>query len=424
MVIHNGDMKIPFNYEELKVYEYLIFYVGIRNRNGKFSSQCCSECDFLIESSCFSVGVFINLGVSFLILKYKFLSSPPSRQAKYFSLPKLNSLNSQQISSLMYLRFPSFQQKWKGKNQCSPFERLLPWKFHRNRSRTMSYFVHGWRMYKVTHLKQNTFKQILIINFYFTELLVKYTAPDDEETQNKVLGMVSNYCGSPVTNYTLDQYPADYIWTFYHSFWFAFTTCSTVGKFWFYGPKHFIALFFSITRLRKHLATWFTRAIIFNILCSYWIASQWFPVSIFGRIFWQNRKSQIIFGFNDFMRKFTQYIGIYTRYKDYKYATTKDYAPQKFGMIAKIMLYLVPGIVFFIFLPACLFTYFEDWTYVTSVYYAFVSLTTIGFGDYVPTYQNGQVRNSTRYEYIYTVLIRKKIAFTRIMHIAYTYTRL
>lgn len=33
-----------------------------------------------------------------------------------------------------------------------------------------------------------------------------------------------------MTNYTLDEYPVDYEWSFYHSFWFSFIVCSTVGK--------------------------------------------------------------------------------------------------------------------------------------------------------------------------------------------------
>lgn len=79
-------------------------------------------------------------------------------------------------------------------------------------------------------------------------------------------------------------------------------------------------------------------------------------------------------------------------YKGYEYATTRNYATvKKIGMIGRIIMFLVPGIAFFIFLPACLFSYFEDWPYVRSVYYAFVTLTTIGFGDYVPTFQDGQV---------------------------------
>lgn len=34
-------------------------------------------------------------------------------------------------------------------------------------------------------------------------------------------------------------------------------------------------------------------------------------------------------------------------------------------------------------MPACLFVLFEGWDYALAVYYAFVTLTTIGFGDYV-----------------------------------------
>lgn len=88
---------------------------------------------------------------------------------------------------------------------------------------------------------------------------------------------------------------------------------------------------------------------------------------------------------------YEQFTGIYNRYKGHEYSKTEHYDTKKFGMIGKIAMFLVPGIAFFIFLPACLFTYFEDWPYVTSVYYSFITLTTIGFGDYVPTFQDGQV---------------------------------
>lgn len=50
------------------------------------------------------------------------------------------------------------------------------------------------------------------------------------------------------------------------------------------------------------------------------------------------------------------------------------------SLIGLIALYLAPAIVVFIFFPAMLFTYFEGWDYTVSVYYAFVTLTTIGRG--------------------------------------------
>jgi hypothetical protein len=53
------------------------------------------------------------------------------------------------------------------------------------------------------------------------------------------------------------------------------------------------------------------------------------------------------------------------------------------GLAMQIFMYLLPGFVMFIFFPAFLFSYYEGWTYDEAVYYAFVTLTTIGFGDYV-----------------------------------------
>lgn len=42
---------------------------------------------------------------------------------------------------------------------------------------------------------------------------------------------MSDYCGRKVTNHTLDEFVDPYIWNLYHSFYFSFTTCTTVGKF-------------------------------------------------------------------------------------------------------------------------------------------------------------------------------------------------
>lgn len=80
-----------------------------------------------------------------------------------------------------------------------------------------------------------------------------------------------------------------------------------------------------------------------------------------------------------------QLITVYRRYKkrDGRRADMLDYFFLNLGMLGQIFIYLVPGFLFFIFLPACLFVLFEGWDYVAAVYYAFVTLTTIGFGDLV-----------------------------------------
>nr|CAD7453790.1 unnamed protein product [Timema tahoe] len=70
------------------------------------------------------------------------------------------------------------------------------------------------------------------------------------------------------------------------------------------------------------------------------------------------------------------FLRVHRRYKTQRHET-------RAGLVTDIVLYLIPGFVVFIFLPAGAFVYFEDWTYDEAVYYAFVTLTTIGFGDFV-----------------------------------------
>ena len=53
-----------------------------------------------------------------------------------------------------------------------------------------------------------------------------------------------------------------------------------------------------------------------------------------------------------------------------------------------IILLIIPAYLLVILLPAGVFSYLEGWDFSTSHYYCFISLSTIGFGDYVATQKN------------------------------------
>lgn len=48
-----------------------------------------------------------------------------------------------------------------------------------------------------------------------------------------------------------------------------------------------------------------------------------------------------------------------------------------------------------IFIPSGIFYATEDWTYGQSIYYCFVTLTTVGFGDFVPAVAGSSLQDSS-----------------------------
>lgn len=150
--------------------------------------------------------------------------------------------------------------------------------------------------------------------------------------------MVGDYCGRSVSNSTINPPLA---WSFYHAVFFSFTVCSTVG----YGN----------VKLESEASQIF---VIFYALVGIPLNGFLFAYlgDFFGKVF----------------------ITAYKRYKTYKIATNKNYMPHQLGLIAQIILYLIPGMVIFLFLPSLIFSYFENWSYLQSIYYSFVTLSTIG----------------------------------------------
>ena len=55
------------------------------------------------------------------------------------------------------------------------------------------------------------------------------------------------------------------------------------------------------------------------------------------------------------------------------------------GKIGRAILLFCFGFSFFILIPAAIVMAVEDWGYGDAVYYAIISLTTVGFGDLVPS---------------------------------------
>ncbi|XP_014761258.2 open rectifier potassium channel protein 1 isoform X2 [Drosophila ananassae] len=207
-------------------------------------------------------------------------------------------------------------------------------------------------------------KERIEINAYLLEEL----SDKNTSTQNEILERISDYCGKPVTDYTKDEYEIPYTWTFYHAFFFAFTVCSTVG----YGnisPTTFagrmIMIAYSVIGIPVN-------GILFAGLGEY-----------FGRTF----------------------EAIYRRYKKYKMSTDMHYVPPQLGLITTVVIALIPGIALFLLLPSWVFTYFENWPYSISLYYSYVTTTTIGFGDYVPTFGPNQPREFGGWFVVYQIFV-------------------
>ncbi|XP_052850276.1 open rectifier potassium channel protein 1 isoform X4 [Drosophila gunungcola] len=96
---------------------------------------------------------------------------------------------------------------------------------------------------------------------------------------------------------------------------------------------------------------------------------------------------------------------IYRRYKKYKMSTDMHYVPPQLGLITTVVIALIPGIALFLLLPSWVFTYFEDWPYSISLYYSYVTTTTIGFGDFVPTFGPNQPREFGGWFVVYQIFV-------------------
>ena len=61
------------------------------------------------------------------------------------------------------------------------------------------------------------------------------------------------------------------------------------------------------------------------------------------------------------------------------------------------------GLILFIFFPAIIFYAIESWSYFESIYFCFVTLTTVGFGDFVPSQASGSLASGNPLNGLYRV---------------------
>ncbi|XP_016903883.2 uncharacterized protein LOC107992487 isoform X2 [Apis cerana] len=189
-------------------------------------------------------------------------------------------------------------------------------------------------------------------------LLHTHYVPNLNHDHDEILENLTRYCGKSVYNYTEGDYPLK--WDFYNSFYFAYTVVSTIG----YGNLA------PTNRLSRILMIFYG---LIGIPMNGILLTQ--LGEFFGRVF----------------------VKAHEKYKSYKHGRD-NYYPRKLttfetgkaGLAAQIFAHLLPGFVMFIFFPAFLFSHYEGWSYEEAVYYAFVTLTTIGFGDYVAGQDNSK----------------------------------
>ncbi|KAJ4431693.1 hypothetical protein ANN_20295 [Periplaneta americana] len=210
-------------------------------------------------------------------------------------------------------------------------------------------------------------------------LLSKHYAAGEPASQAQLLQKLSEYCGRPMSVHPNGSDAVDFepfVWDFYNSVFFVITVVSTIGT---------------------DTEGW--------LVAGYGNLS---PSSALGRLLMIlyalvgiPMNGIVLATLAEFFS--TALLKVHRRYKTKRSET-------RAGLVADIVLYLIPGFVVFIFLPTGVFMHFEGWTFDESLYYAFVTLTTIGFGDFVAG-QTDKGRDSGVLFVLYKALLLVWIVF-------------
>lgn len=78
--------------------------------------------------------------------------------------------------------------------------------------------------------------------------------------------------------------------------------------------------------------------------------------------------------------------------------------PKKYQHNLSFTLYVFLGVTSLFLLPAYGFSFLEGWKYMDSIYFTVISLTTVGFGDYSPSFE-GSEETGVKFMGVYRVLV-------------------
>ena len=81
---------------------------------------------------------------------------------------------------------------------------------------------------------------------------------------------------------------------------------------------------------------------------------------------------------------------------------TQPNLPKSFLRLVNVSLLAILIVTFILLLPALFFSLTEDWGYFNSLYFCFITLTTVGLGDYTPG--DGEKWLGSKYRNVYKVL--------------------
>ncbi|KAE8749110.1 hypothetical protein FOCC_FOCC004279 [Frankliniella occidentalis] len=187
----------------------------------------------------------------------------------------------------------------------------------------------------------------------------------DNRTFEDILHLLQDYCGK---SFNVDPNRADpYKWHFYNAVFFVITVVSTIG----YGNLAPTTTLSRLLMILYALVGIPMNGILLKSLADYFghfVSSSYTSASPTAQR--PSPDATLCLSLSDL-----QFLRARDKYRAHRH--------DGMSLAGSILMYFCLGFFVFIISPSFLFMYFEGWAFDEAIYYAFVSLTTIGFGDLV-----------------------------------------